>query len=97
MPGPILNELKLGFFRSSYLPPGKLNPRYYSVNYNNPAGGWNYYRLKETDKDGKFYLSLIVSTKFDEPKGFEIYPNPVEDYAYVHTDRGQTWKYMYMI
>jgi hypothetical protein len=62
-------------------------PHYYSVNDNNPAGGENYYRLKEVDKDNKFYYSPVVSVKFDEPQDLEIYPNPANDYANIHSQR----------
>jgi F5/8 type C domain/Secretion system C-terminal sorting domain/Fibronectin type III domain len=60
---------------------------HYSINDNKPSPGTNYYRLKEVDKDGKFYLSPIVSVKFDVPNGFEIYPNPTTDYANITTQR----------
>jgi hypothetical protein len=55
--------------------------RYYSVNDNNPVAGMNYYQLKETDKDSKSYFSPVVSVKFDEDPGLEIYPNPAAEYT----------------
>jgi hypothetical protein len=61
--------------------------QYYSLNDNNPAAGINYYRLKEFDKDGKFYLSPVVSVNFDLPAGFEIYPNPAGDFTSVTSQR----------
>jgi hypothetical protein len=60
---------------------------YYSINDNNPFAGWNYYRLKETDKDGKFYLSPVVSVRFDEPAGIEMYPNPAGNFASISSHR----------
>ena len=62
-------------------------PRYYSINDNKPAAGTNYYRLKEVDKDGNFYLSPIVSVKFDVPTGFEVFPNPAGDFTNINSLR----------
>ena len=45
----------------------KPDSQYYSINDNKPVAGTSYYRLKEVDKDGNFYLSTIVSVKFDGP------------------------------
>ena len=53
----------------------------YSVNDNNPVSGVNYYRLKEIDKDGKYYYSPIVWVKFNGPEGLEMYPNPAVGYT----------------
>jgi hypothetical protein len=61
--------------------------QYYSVNDNNPAGGINYYRLKEVDRDGNFYISPVVSVKFNEPEGLEIYPNPAGNYTNIISQR----------
>jgi hypothetical protein len=58
-------------------------PHYYSVNDNNPAAGRNFYRLKEIDKDNKFYYSPVVSVNFNATEGLEIYPNPADNYANV--------------
>ena len=54
---------------------------YYSVTDDQPENGMNYYRLKEIDKDNKFYYSPIASVKFEVPAGIEMYPNPAEDYT----------------
>jgi hypothetical protein len=62
-------------------------PRYYSVNDNNPSAGNNYYRLKEIDRDDKVFYSPVVSVKFDELQGFEIYPNPAEYYTNISSAR----------
>jgi hypothetical protein len=56
-------------------------PQYYSVNDNKPAPGLNFYRLKETDRDGNYYFSPVVSVNFSEPDGLEIYPNPAGDFT----------------
>lgn len=50
----------------------------------NPLRGLNYYKLKQTDYDGKYSYSQIVSLNFSDD-GFiaNIYPNPFNDYLYV--------------
>lgn len=48
----------------------------------NPLASRSYYRLKQTDRDGKFTYSNIISIKGREPLAVEItnlYPNPVKD------------------
>jgi hypothetical protein len=62
-------------------------PRYYSVNDNNPATGNNYYRLKEMDRDNNVFYSPVVSAKFEELQGFDIYPNPAENYTTIKSAR----------
>jgi F5/8 type C domain/Secretion system C-terminal sorting domain/Fibronectin type III domain len=64
-------------------------PRYYLIVDNNPAAGINYYRLKEVDRDAKFYFSPVASVQFDEPKGLEIFPNPAGDYTMISSQRDQ--------
>ena len=59
----------------------------YSIQDNKPVPGYDYYRLKEVDKDGNFYFSPIVAVKFDAPNGFEIYPNPAGDFTNISSLR----------
>jgi len=61
--------------------------QHYSIHDNKPGIGTNYYRLKEVDKDGKFYFSPVVSVKFEAPAGFEIYPNPAADFTNINSLR----------
>jgi hypothetical protein len=61
------------------------SPTYYSAMDYQPANGINYYRLKEIDKDNKFYYSPIVSVKFEVPVGIDLYPNPAEDFTDIHS------------
>ncbi|MGE0770213.1 MAG: hypothetical protein AB7K37_00765 [Cyclobacteriaceae bacterium] len=42
-----------------------------------PQSGKNYYRLQQTDFDGTYSYSKIVSVDFDGPGGWVAYPNPV--------------------
>ena len=41
--------------------------------------GTSYYRLKQTDYDGKFSYSQIEAVNFEEKVNFAVYPNPVEN------------------
>ena len=60
---------------------------YYSAMDDQPWNGMNYYRLKEIDKDNKFYYSPVVSVKFDQPADIEIYPNPAEDFTNIRSGK----------
>lgn len=46
-----------------------------------PLQGWNYYRLKQLDFDGKFSYSNIVAVKMGSTvkNDIQVYPNPVKD------------------
>ncbi|MGQ0827453.1 MAG: T9SS type A sorting domain-containing protein [Bacteroidota bacterium] len=50
----------------------------YSLTDDNPYKGSSYYRLKQTDFDGKYTYSDIVAVKFDNTNNFifNVYPNP---------------------
>jgi hypothetical protein len=48
----------------------------YQVIDNQPLPGVSYYRLKQTDFDGKFEYSKIVAVKFDGVKDMIVSPNP---------------------
>ncbi len=40
-----------------------------------------YYRIKQTDGDGRFTYSTAVALRFDNKPGFRFYPNPVTNSA----------------
>lgn len=61
--------------------------KYYSALDKKPESGTNYYRLKEIDKDNKFYYSPVALVKFDRPGGIEIYPNPAVDFTNIQSDK----------
>ncbi len=54
------------------------------LNYNfidaSPLKGWNYYRIKQVDLDGKSTYSNIAAVNFEKGAGLMvIYPNPAKD------------------
>ena len=53
----------------------------YSAKDNEPFSGVSYYRLKQTDFDGKFSYSDIVKVDFEKSIDVTIYPNPFSTYA----------------
>lgn len=54
---------------------------YYNYTDLHPVDGYSYYRLKQTDYDGKYTYSDIVAVKFDNNKIklLKIFPNPIAD------------------
>jgi hypothetical protein len=54
--------------------------QHYAYTDRSPLGGTNYYRLKQTDFDGKTSNSNVVSVKFDDKAAtLVLYPNPVSN------------------
>lgn len=54
----------------------------YSLYDENPQPGLNYYRLRQTDFDGTFTYSKIISVYVkdtDNSKGLNVYPNPAHN------------------
>jgi hypothetical protein len=45
----------------------------------NPYTGVSYYRLKQTDFDGKYSYSQIISVEVDKREEISVYPNPTTD------------------
>ncbi len=64
----------------------------YSFIDENPVDGINYYRLQQTDYDGKFSYSDIVSIT-RETNSFDVigfYPNPVHSFATIELNQNTT-------
>jgi hypothetical protein len=58
--------------------------QFYSADDNQPYSGISYYRLRQTDIDGKESYSPIVSVKNSkEISGISVYPNPVSNQLYI--------------
>jgi hypothetical protein len=51
----------------------------YEYSDDNPISGISYYRIKQTDFDGKFAYSEIKAVRYsDEDSEYSVYPNPIE-------------------
>lgn len=51
--------------------------RSYTLNDIKPIMGWNYYRIKEVDVDGRFMFSQVAAINFNTKESMAvIYPNP---------------------
>lgn len=48
-----------------------------------PSLGWNYYRLKQEDFDGKTEESRLIPVFVDFTEELQLYPNPAHDYIFV--------------
>lgn len=55
----------------------------YQFTDHSPAGGINYYRLKQEDLDGQSSLSPIRSVSFGSASTVKVYPNPTPGVLYV--------------
>lgn len=55
----------------------------YTLKDKNPLNGYNYYRLKIIDLDGKNSYSLIDKVFINSINSMTMYPNPTQDVVYV--------------
>ena len=55
--------------------------QYYSAVDANPFNGISYYKLNQTDRDGKSTYSNVVTVTIDDSFDFSIYPNPIMNEA----------------
>ncbi len=62
--------------------------REYQFSDQQPVRGTQYYRLKQTDTDGRFSYTNIVAVNYDNNKktSFLIYPNPASDIVFIELD-----------
>lgn len=58
---------------------------YYSFEDTNPLTGYNYYRLKEMDKDGKTTLSEVKSVSFSDNIMVSVYPIPAHNIVTINS------------
>lgn len=59
----------------------------YSIIDNAPMRGFNYYRLKQVDKDAKYDYSEIKSALFNSRYTAEIAPNPSKDFINLYLNK----------
>lgn len=53
---------------------------------NNPNAGYNYYRLKQYDRDGHYTYSTIIKLYYGTYNYITIAPNPAKDYVDIQTN-----------
>jgi trimeric autotransporter adhesin len=62
--------------------------QYHFTDENIPFTGLIYYRLKQTDIDGKYSYSKIATVAVNEKVEFNIYPNPANDKIKLRVSKG---------
>lgn len=58
----------------------------YIYPHNTPAPGVNYYRLRQTDFDGRYQYSHIAQVWYD-PSGMAVFPNPAQDVLFIKMEK----------
>jgi len=56
-----------------------------------PLSGLNYYRLKQTDFDGSFEYSPVISAVF-QTEAIKVYPNPTRNFVTIDTKSDIQWE-----
>lgn len=69
----------IGFIASKSAAAGSHETTTYSFLDKQPFAGENYYRLKQTDLDGKSTYSSVKNIIFTVAQRIQLYPNPVKD------------------
>jgi hypothetical protein len=59
----------------------------YKSNDPNPYAGATYYRLKQTDFNGNYTSSAIVSVTFDAQSFVSVFPNPASNNLFAHVGK----------
>lgn len=61
----------------------------YSFTDENPLKGMNYYKLKQTDFDGRYEEFNPISILIGNRNSISVYPNPAKDVLFIHTENQQ--------
>jgi len=75
--------ITIGFVNSKSVSGNSNEKLSYSFNDNNPSTGTNYYRLQQTDFDGKHEYSPVRVLNFNNTHEILIYPNPAQKELYI--------------
>jgi hypothetical protein len=84
----ILRSVNTSGWESVALVPGSGNTSVdtkYRVYDQKPLGGVSYYRLEQTDRDGRQSYSAIVSVNMGVSTTINLYPNPASSYIFITT------------
>lgn len=71
--------VNLGFVSSKAENGNSSHKLEYSFTDNAPFAGINYYRMKQTDFDGKYEYSSVKVIRFGKDNTINVYPNPAKD------------------
>lgn len=74
----------IGFVSSNSLNGNSNMKQGYSFIDKTPVTGKNFYRLKQTDYDGRYEYSTVRMIELGMENSIVIYPNPVKDYVYIN-------------
>ncbi len=74
---------RIGFVNSKASDGNSKERLSYSYTDQAPLNGTNYYRLKQTDLDGKYNYSTVKQLSFGNRNTISIHPNPAKDYVII--------------